>query len=94
MSDHEAMESMPKKLNLEDLAQISGGTDYSYAQQIIGEIRNRFNALIASGATPDSARTQVRNEYWSRVLELCRLHPDDCGPEKQAQVIFMFVIGS
>ena len=84
----------PRELNLNDLSLVVGGTDYSYAYPIIGEIRVRFKTLVASGAQPEAARKQVKAEYWSKVLDICRMYPDDCGIEKQAQVIFMFVIGS
>ncbi len=82
------------ELNLDDLSLIAAGTDYSYAYEIIGEIRARFTLLIASGMSPENAREQVKKEYWGKILDVCRSHPDECGIEKQAQVIFMFIIGS
>ena len=82
------------KLNLEDVEKVTGGTDYSYAMQVLGEICTRFKGLIDEGVPPADARAQVREQYWSQVLDICAQHPDDCSAEKQAQVIFMFVIGS
>ena len=82
------------EIGLDELASIASGADYSYAYSIIGEIRVFLKSLIASGLSPEEARRQVRAKYWNKVLDICKRHPDSCGPEKQAQVIFMFIIGS
>ena len=82
------------ELSMDEHCHIAGGTDYSYAYEIIGEIRAHFTLLIASGLSPEAARKQVKNEYWTKVLDICKNHPDRCGIEKQAQIIFMFIIGS
>ena len=58
----------PRELNLNDLSLVVGGTDYSYAYPIIGEIRVRFKTLVASGAQPEAARKQVNLQDVSRRL--------------------------
>ena len=94
MNEERKLNEQMTEISLEEMSRIAGGADYSYAYQIIGEIRVRFKALIASGKSPEDARRQVKNEYWNKVIDICHKHPGACGPEKQAQVIFMFVIGS
>ena len=76
------------ELTLEEAEKVTGGTDYTNAQHVLYDIATTFNSLIVSGVSPEEARAQVK------VLEICAQHPDECGIEKQAQVVFMFVIGS
>ena len=82
------------ELTLEEAEKVTGGTDYTNAQHVLYDIATTFNSLIVSGVSPEEARAQVKSEYWDKVLEICAQHPDECGIEKQAQVVFMFVIGS
>ena len=93
MENQGNLENGVKKLNIEELNKIVGGTDYSYAQPILSKIFARFQELIDSGVAPDVARAQVKNEYWAEMLELCKMYPDNCSPEEQAQILFSFVIG-
>ena len=94
MENHGKPEIDLKKLNIEELNATVGGTDYAYAQPILSKILARFKELIASGMSPDSARAQVKNEYWADMLEVCRRNPEEnCSLEHQAEVIFSLVIG-
>ena len=83
-----------KKLSIEELNAIAGGTDYAYAQPVLSKIVARFQELINSGVAPDVARAQVKQEYWAEMLEVCRRNPEEnCSVEHQAEVIFSLVIG-
>ena len=94
MTDQGSEANTRKKLTPEEMEQVVGGTDYSYAYNIIGEIRVKFKTLIDSGVSPEDARILVKEEYETQVLDICAMYPDQCGPEKQAEIIFMFTIGS
>ena len=56
MHKEEKLNEQMTDISLEEMSRIVGGTDYSYAYKIIGEIRVRFRALIASGVSPEDAR--------------------------------------
>ena len=45
--------------------------------------------------SPDSAREQAKNEYWSDLLEACRMNPEKNGysAEQQAWVLFSLTVG-
>lgn len=51
-----------------------------------------YNTGAANRA--DAARTQVKKEFWTAMLEVCRRNPEkNCTAEYQATVIFSLVIG-
>ena len=93
--DHQGnLENDVKKLSIEELNAVAGGTDYAYAQPILSKIYARFQELINSGMSPDVARAQVKNEYWAEMLALCKKYPEEkWSAEQQAEVIFSLVIG-
>ena len=59
-----------KKLTLEELDTTAGGADFAYAQPILSKTLARFQELIDSGVAPDAARAQVKQEYWTEMLEV------------------------
>ncbi len=83
-----------RSLTPEELDQVTGGADYSYAYEVIGEAHTSYISMIKQGMDPDEAQAIVKATYWDKIVEICMQYPDDCGVEKQAQVIFMFIIGS
>ena len=87
------MEKGKRILTPEEMEQVSGGTDYSYAYEVIGQIATRYQALMNDGLPIEQARATVKKEYWDEVVEICQQHPDDCGIQKQTEIIFLFVLG-
>ncbi len=95
MENHGIPENGLKNLNIEELNEISGGEDYEYAHTVLSKINARFKDLIGSGMSPDSAREQVKNEYWAELLDVCRRNPEPngCSAEHQAWVLFSLAFG-
>ena len=95
MENHGNLENNLKNLSIEELNEISGGEDYEYAHTVLSKILDRFQKLIDEGMSPDSAREQAKNEYWSELLEVCRRNPEPngCSPEHQAWVLFSLAFG-
>ena len=83
-----------KKLNSEELNAVVGGAD-NYATEVLTKIIDRFQKLIDDGMSPDAAREQAKNEYWSDLLDVCRNNPEPngCSAEQQAWVLFSLTVG-
>ncbi len=82
-------------LNQFMLNKVAGGTDYSYAYDIISRMISDYQKLLQSGTTEANARNDVKSRYWSSLLDICKKYPENgVSPEKQAEIIFMFTIGS
>lgn len=95
MENQGNLEKDVNKLNIEELNGIAGGENYEYATGVITKIIDRFQNLIRDGMSPDSAREQAKNEYWSDLLDVCRKNPEPngCSAEQQAWVLFSLTVG-
>ena len=84
-----------KKLDDEELKAVVGGADNNYATGVLTKIINRFQKLIDDGMSPDAAREQAKNEYWTELLDVCRKNPEPngCSAEHQAWVLFSLSVG-
>ena len=90
----EEMKDMEKITDESLLDHVVGGTDYSYAHDVMSKMLTMYQNLINQGVSPDSARAQVKQKYWNSLISVCKKYPEKgLTPEQQAEIIFMLTLG-